>query len=141
MAIPKILQQLRGGFRIPDQVNQMIRMFKSGDPQAVLNQLMMTNPNMKQVMGIVEQYGGDWGVFLAKPLKKDYEAETVVAQHNQTNTHLYLYAGALSGKLEEYGSEIKWWPGAVRFSVVILGKSPVELKDIKLELYPAKSKK
>ena len=59
MAIPKILQQLRGGFRIPDQVKQMIRMFKSGDPQAVLNQLMMTNPNMKQVMGIVEQYGGD----------------------------------------------------------------------------------
>ena len=89
----------------------------------------------------IEQYGGDWGVFLAKPLKKAYEAETVVAQHNQTNTHLYLYAGALSGKLEEYGSEIKWWPGAVRFSVVILGKSPVELKDIKLELYPAKSKK
>ena len=89
----------------------------------------------------IEQYGGDWGVFLAKPLKKDFEAETVVAQHNPMNTHLYLYAGALSDKLEEYGSEIKWWPGAVRFTVVILGKSPVELRDVKLEMYPAEAAK
>ena len=88
----------------------------------------------------IEQYGGDWGVFLAKPLKKDFEAETVVAQHNSMNTHLYLYAGALSSKLEEYGGEIKWWPGAKRFAVVIFGKSPVEFQDLKLELYPAESK-
>ena len=58
--IPQILQQLGGGLKIPQQVKQMIGMIKTaGNPQAMLNQLMMTNPNMKQVMEIVGQYGGD----------------------------------------------------------------------------------
>ena len=59
MAIPKILQQLGGGFRIPEQVKQMIRIIRSGDPQAVLAQIMQTNPNMKQVGEIIDRYGGD----------------------------------------------------------------------------------
>lgn len=38
----------------------MIGMVKAAqNPQAMLNQLMMSNQNMKQVMDIVNQYGGD----------------------------------------------------------------------------------
>ena len=58
--IPQILQQLGGGLHIPPQIRQMISMVKaSGNPQAMLNQLIQTNPNMKQVMEIVQQYGGN----------------------------------------------------------------------------------
>ena len=58
--IPQILQQLGGGLKIPPQVKQLISAIKcSGNPQAMLNQLMQTNPAMKQVMEIVQQYGGD----------------------------------------------------------------------------------
>ena len=58
--IPQILRQLGGGLSIPPQVRQMISLVKSsGNPQAILNQLVQTNPNMKQVMEIVQQYGGD----------------------------------------------------------------------------------
>ena len=58
--IPQILQQLGGGLKIPPQIRQMISMVKSaGNPQAMLNQLMQTNPQMKQVMEIVQQYGGN----------------------------------------------------------------------------------
>ena len=58
--IPQILQQLGGGLKIPPQIRQMISMVKaSGNPQALLNQLIQMNPNMKQVMEIVRQYGGD----------------------------------------------------------------------------------
>lgn len=59
MGMPQILQQL-GGFKISPQVRQMISMIKSaGNPQLMLNQLMQTNPQMKQVMDIVKQYNGD----------------------------------------------------------------------------------
>ena len=58
--IPQILQQLNGGLRIPPQIRQMIGMLKSsGNPQAMLMQMMQNNPNMKQVMEILQQYGGD----------------------------------------------------------------------------------
>ena len=58
--IPQILQQLGGGLHIPPQIRQMISMVKaSGNPQAMLNQLIQTNRNMKQVMEIVQQYGGN----------------------------------------------------------------------------------
>ena len=58
--IPQILQQLNGGLRIPPQIRQMIGMLKSsGNPQAMLMQMMQNNPNVKQAMEIVQQYGGD----------------------------------------------------------------------------------
>ena len=58
--IPQILQQLNGGLRIPPQIRQMIGMLKSsGNPQALLMQMMQNNPNVKQAMEIVQQYGGD----------------------------------------------------------------------------------
>jgi len=58
--IPQILQQLNGGLKIPPQIRQMIGMIKtSGNPQAMLMQMMQNNPNIKQAMEIVQQYGGD----------------------------------------------------------------------------------
>ena len=58
--IPQILQQLNGGLRIPPQIRQMIGMLKSsGNPQAMLMQMMQNNPNVKQALEIVQQYGGD----------------------------------------------------------------------------------
>ena len=58
--IPQILQQLGGGLKIPPQIKQVISMVKaSGNPQAMLNQLIQTNPNLRQVTEIIQQYGGD----------------------------------------------------------------------------------
>ena len=58
--IPQILQQLGGGLKIPPQIKQMISIVKSsGNPQLMLNQLMQSNPQMQQVMQIVQKYGGD----------------------------------------------------------------------------------
>lgn len=58
--IPQILQQLGGGLKIPPQIKQMISMVKSsGNPQLMLNQLIQANPQMQQVMQIVQKYGGD----------------------------------------------------------------------------------
>ena len=38
----------------------MMEMLKATqNPQAMLNQMVMSNPNLKQVMDIVNQYGGD----------------------------------------------------------------------------------
>ena len=38
----------------------MMGMLKAAqNPQAMLNQMVMNNPNLKQVMDIVNQYGGD----------------------------------------------------------------------------------
>ena len=35
-------------------------MLKSaGNPQLMLNQILQTSPAMKQVMGIIQEYGGD----------------------------------------------------------------------------------
>lgn len=42
------------------QIKQMINTIKTAqNPQAVMNQLMMNNPQMKQVMDLINQYGGD----------------------------------------------------------------------------------
>lgn len=62
MAIPQILQQLGGGqgLTISPQIRQMIQMVRSAsNPQAAINQLMQTNPQMKQVMDIIKASGND----------------------------------------------------------------------------------
>ena len=60
MAIPQILQQLGGGVTIPPQIKQMMQMMRSaGNPQAMLNQMMMSNPQIKQAMDFVKASGGD----------------------------------------------------------------------------------
>ena len=60
MAIPQILQQLGGGVTIPSQIKQMMQMMRSaGNPQAMINQMMLTNPQIKQAMDFVKASGGD----------------------------------------------------------------------------------
>lgn len=60
MAMPGILQQLTKSSPMMGQIKQMMGMVRSAqNPQAMLNQIMMSNPNMKQVMEIVNRYGGD----------------------------------------------------------------------------------
>ena len=62
MAIPAILQQLNRNnmLQLIQPAKQMMNMVRTAqNPQLVLNQLVMNNPQMKQVMEIVNQYGGD----------------------------------------------------------------------------------
>ena len=58
--MPGILQQLTKTSPMMGQIKQMLNMVRGAqNPQAMLNQIMMSNPRMKQVMEIVNQYGGD----------------------------------------------------------------------------------
>lgn len=62
MAIPAILQQLGKSnmSQLAQPVRQMMSLVRSAqNPQAVLNQLIMSNPQMKTVMDIVQKHGGD----------------------------------------------------------------------------------
>ena len=62
MAIPAILQQLgkNSMSRLAGPVRQMMNTVRAAqNPQAVLNQLIMSNPQLKQVMDIVQKHGGD----------------------------------------------------------------------------------
>ena len=60
--IPSILQQLNrsGMSQAAQPVRQMMNAVRMAqNPQAALNQLIMNNPQMKQVMDIVQKHGGD----------------------------------------------------------------------------------
>ena len=62
MAIPAILQQLSRNnmSSLLQPVRQMMNMVRTAqNPQLALNQLIMNNPQMKQVMNIVQKHGGD----------------------------------------------------------------------------------
>jgi len=62
MAIPAILQQLgkNSMAQLAQPVRQMMSVVRSAqNPQAALNNLIMNNPQMKQVMDIVQRHGGD----------------------------------------------------------------------------------
>ena len=60
MAMPGILQQLAKNNPMVQNVRQMIGMINGAqNPQYILNNLMMNNPQMKQVMDIISQAGGD----------------------------------------------------------------------------------
>ena len=62
MAIPAILQQLgkNNMAQMAQPIRQMMNMVRAAqNPQAALNQLIMNNPQMKQVMDIVQKHGGD----------------------------------------------------------------------------------
>ena len=61
MSLPQILQQLQGNNAGGiGQIRQMMQMVRSaGNPQAMLNQMMQSNPQMKQAMDLVNQHGGD----------------------------------------------------------------------------------
>ena len=62
MAIPAILQQLGRNRMLTaaQPVRQMMAAVHAAqNPQLMLNQMMMNNPQMKQVMDIVQKHGGD----------------------------------------------------------------------------------
>ena len=60
MAMPGILQQLAKSSPMMGQIKQMMGMVKAAqNPQAMVNQLIQNNPQMRQVMELVNQYGGD----------------------------------------------------------------------------------
>ena len=77
MAIPAILQQLgrNNMAQMAQPIRQMMNMVRAAqNPQLALNQLIMNNPQMKQVMDIVQKHGGD-------PMKA-FEAEAQAAGFN-----------------------------------------------------------
>ena len=60
MAIPKILMQLARNNPMIGQAKQMMEMLKTAqNPQMLLNQMITNNPKLKEVMDLVNQYGGD----------------------------------------------------------------------------------
>ena len=62
MAFPAILQQLNrnGIMQMIQPVKKMMNTVRMAqNPQAALNQLVMSNPQMKQVMEIINRHGGD----------------------------------------------------------------------------------
>lgn len=63
MSLPQILQQLQGARQLPGnlgQIKNMMRMVQNaGNPQAMMNQLMQNNPQLRDTMNIVNQCGGD----------------------------------------------------------------------------------
>lgn len=60
MAIPGILQQLARSNPMMARVKQMMGMINSsGNPQAMMNQMLTGNPQFKQVMDLINASGGD----------------------------------------------------------------------------------
>ena len=62
MGIPAILQQLGRNQmnQAAGPIKQMMNMVRSAkDPMAALNMLAMRNPQLKEALDIVQQYGGD----------------------------------------------------------------------------------
>ena len=60
MAIPAALLQIARASPMMGQIKNMMGMVRaSQNQQAMLNQLAMNNPQLKQVLDIVCQYGGD----------------------------------------------------------------------------------
>ena len=60
MALPGILMQIAKSNPMMQRVKQMMDMVKSSNnPSALINQMMMNNPNMKYVMDLVNKYNGN----------------------------------------------------------------------------------
>ena len=82
MAIPAILQQLNRNnlSRAAQPIRQMMDAVRTAqNPQAMLNQLIMNNPQMKQVMDIVRQHGGDpMAAFRAEAEKRGVNPDEIL---------------------------------------------------------------
>ena len=82
MAIPAILQQLgrNNMIQTAGKIKQMMNMVRSAqDPQAALNMMAMNNPQLKQVMDIVQQYGGDsMAAFKALAKENDMDPDEIL---------------------------------------------------------------
>ena len=60
MALPGILQQLARTNPMTARIKQLMGMVNSAqNPQAMLNELMTSNPNLKEVMDYIQQSGGN----------------------------------------------------------------------------------
>ena len=60
MAIPSVLLQLAKNNPKIQQIKQLYGMVQaSNNPSAMLNQLMQNNPQLKQAVDIINQFGGD----------------------------------------------------------------------------------
>ena len=62
MSLPPILQALQGKSNIGglNQIRQMMDMVRSsGNPSAMISQLAQNNPQLQNVMQLVNQAGGD----------------------------------------------------------------------------------
>ena len=60
MGIPAIMQQLLQSSPAMTNIKNMVSMIRGAqNPQAMLNQMMTSNPNAKQVMDLINQAGGD----------------------------------------------------------------------------------
>ena len=60
MAIPGIIQQLARSSPMMGQIKQMMNMVSGAqDPMGMLRQMMDRNPQMKQVMDVISNAGGD----------------------------------------------------------------------------------
>ena len=62
MAIPSVLLQLARNNPKIQQIKQMMNAVQMAqNPQAALNQMIASNPQLKQVMDLINQNGGDIG--------------------------------------------------------------------------------
>lgn len=99
-------------------------------------------PNRKLVGPIekMELKGGEWGVFLANPLKETVITETKVRVHMPRSSYEYVKTVQLNpNSFVRAEGMISVWPGAKKFKVLILNKNnQVELKNLKLEVFAPK---
>ena len=60
MALPGILQQIARANPMMSQIKNMMGMVNSAqNPQMMMNQLVSSNPHLKQAMDLINQCGGD----------------------------------------------------------------------------------
>ena len=60
MAMPEILLQLAKNNPMIAKAKQMMNVIQTAqNPQAMLNQMIQSNPQLKQVMDVINQHGGD----------------------------------------------------------------------------------
>ena len=82
MQIPQILQQLSGRQKltVPPQIKQMISYIRmSQDPQAAFTQLIRTNPQLQQVMQLINTSGKDpMSLFTTMAEKNGLDAQEIL---------------------------------------------------------------
>lgn len=81
--------------------------------------------------------GGDWTITLKNPLKRDIESDTSVRLHLPAGTHHYVASAKLSEQWQSFSGVLSWWPGAEKFQIMMLAKSPLEFRNLKLEVIDA----
>lgn len=80
MAIPSALLQIAKSNPMIQKAKQMMSILQgSQNPQAMLNQMIVNNPQLKQVMDLVNKYGGD----------PDKALESVAQQYGISKEDIY----------------------------------------------------